>query len=553
VLFVIACCAFVAPNLQLTWWPLARDAAYYCFSLAMIVIFVTDLQVTWYEAAILLLMYGGYVTIMYYNERLEGWVTEQVAKDEKGGPIRNMLKKLWESPIVAGLLYVSIITNAVMVILEVVEFNRRALPLPCVCGLQVGAAQLPPTAYYYVNLGFNIFFICELVFKMIGYGFFGYWKIPLNCFDGALVFLIVVEFILTAAAQSEVVDGCDPLVDPTCMVDANDAIGVGVGRSLRVLKLIRFVRSLRVLRLGRLARAGADAMKVQPEGETNAAAGDAELGAKVAGEPNGKAEGEPSKDPDAPAKDGEKTEDGDDEEDDDDDDGPFNPFEIWGDFSSPGGIFGRVMWFIGLPLSLAFWLTIPDCRRPMFGKFWFFTFSNCIIWIATLSFFMVWMVERLGVIYNVPESIMGLFVLAAGTSIPDCLSSVAVARRGHGDMAVSSSIGSNIFDVLIGLPIPWFLYTGILRPAIGESYGPQNVLIQSEALAFMILLLFVMVALVITTVHLSGWILSTRLGMAMMGLYFLFLVIALLLDRKVIFPDCDLTPAQVTALATVGR
>jgi len=166
---------------------------------------------------------------------------------------------------------------------------------------------------------------------------------------------------------------------------------------------------------------------------------------------------------------------------------------------------------------------------------------------------MVWMVERLGVIYNVPESIMGLFVLAAGTSIPDCLSSVAVARRGHGDMAVSSSIGSNIFDVLIGLPIPWFLYTGILRPAIGESYGPQNVLIQSEALAFMILLLFVMVALVITTVHLSGWILSTRLGMAMMGLYFLFLVIALLLDRKVIFPDCDLTPAQVTALATVGR
>ena len=32
VLFVIACCAFVAPNLKLTWWPLARGASYYCFS-----------------------------------------------------------------------------------------------------------------------------------------------------------------------------------------------------------------------------------------------------------------------------------------------------------------------------------------------------------------------------------------------------------------------------------------------------------------------------------------------------------------------------------------
>jgi Ca2+/Na+ antiporter len=196
------------------------------------------------------------------------------------------------------------------------------------------------------------------------------------------------------------------------------------------------------------------------------------------------------------------------------------------------------MWVVGLPLSVSFWLTIPDCRRPMFAKYWFFTFSNCIIWIATLSFFMVWMVERLGKIYGVPDSIMGIFVLAAGTSIPDCLSSVAVARRGHGDMAVSSSIGSNIFDVLIGLPIPWFLYTAILRPAIGESYGPQWVPVQSEALAVMILLLFVMVALVVTTVHLSGWVLSVRLGGCMMGLYFVFLVFALLLDQKVIFPDC---------------
>ena len=47
--------------------------------------------------------------------------------------------------------------------------------------------------------------------------------------------------------------------------------------------------------------------------------------------------------------------------------------------------------------------------------------------------------------------IMGLTVLAAGTSVPDLLSSVIVARRGSGDMAVSSSIGSNIFDILVGI------------------------------------------------------------------------------------------------------
>ena len=45
---------------------------------------------------------------------------------------------------------------------------------------------------------------------------------------------------------------------------------------------------------------------------------------------------------------------------------------------------------------------------------------------------------------------MGLTFLAAGTSIPDLITSVVVARQGHGDMAVSSSIGSNIFDITVG-------------------------------------------------------------------------------------------------------
>jgi Ca2+/Na+ antiporter len=46
--------------------------------------------------------------------------------------------------------------------------------------------------------------------------------------------------------------------------------------------------------------------------------------------------------------------------------------------------------------------------------------------------------------------IMGLTLLAAGTSIPDLITSVIVARKGFGDMAVSSSVGSNIFDVCMG-------------------------------------------------------------------------------------------------------
>ena len=51
---------------------------------------------------------------------------------------------------------------------------------------------------------------------------------------------------------------------------------------------------------------------------------------------------------------------------------------------------------------------------------------------------------------GISEEIMGLTILAAGTSIPDLITSVIVARKGLGDMAVSSSVGSNIFDTTIG-------------------------------------------------------------------------------------------------------
>lgn len=35
---------------------------------------------------------------------------------------------------------------------------------------------------------------------------------------------------------------------------------------------------------------------------------------------------------------------------------------------------------------------------------------------------------------------------------------------GQGDMAVSNSLGSNIFDILIGLAFPWFIQTAIIEP-----------------------------------------------------------------------------------------
>ncbi len=58
---------------------------------------------------------------------------------------------------------------------------------------------------------------------------------------------------------------------------------------------------------------------------------------------------------------------------------------------------------------------------------------------------------------GVPPVIVALTILAGGTSVPDMFASVVVARQGRGEMAVANAVGSNIFDILIGLGLPWLL------------------------------------------------------------------------------------------------
>lgn len=84
-------------------------------------------------------------------------------------------------------------------------------------------------------------------------------------------------------------------------------------------------------------------------------------------------------------------------------------------------------------------------------KKWFvITFFGSIVWIFVFSYLMVWWANQTGETIGIPNEVMGLTILAAGTSIPDLITSVIVAKKGFGDMAVSSSVGSNIFDITVG-------------------------------------------------------------------------------------------------------
>ena len=54
---------------------------------------------------------------------------------------------------------------------------------------------------------------------------------------------------------------------------------------------------------------------------------------------------------------------------------------------------------------------------------------------------------------HIPEFIVGLTVMAVGTSMPELTVSMLAALGGHGDMAIGNVVGSNVFNVFAILGI----------------------------------------------------------------------------------------------------
>ena len=57
-------------------------------------------------------------------------------------------------------------------------------------------------------------------------------------------------------------------------------------------------------------------------------------------------------------------------------------------------------------------------------------------------------------IAGIPEMIMGLFTLAIGTSIPELVVTLSSAMKGLHDLSIGTIVGSNTFNILIGIGVP---------------------------------------------------------------------------------------------------
>ncbi|KAJ8398252.1 hypothetical protein AAFF_G00428220 [Aldrovandia affinis] len=196
-------------------------------------------------------------------------------------------------------------------------------------------------------------------------------------------------------------------------------------------------------------------------------------------------------------------------------------------FAMPESGFKRILWAMSLPVILLLYLTVPDCRRRFWKGWYAVTFAMSTVWISAFTYILMWMFTIVGETLEIPDTVMGLTLLAAGTSIPDTIASVMVAREGKGDMAMSNIVGSSVFGALC-LGLPWFV------KAVFVEHTVYPVEVDGAGSAFTAATVLLSVSFLFVAVQLNGRKLNRRLGLAALCFYFVLATLSVLYELGVI-------------------
>lgn len=110
---------------------------------------------------------------------------------------------------------------------------------------------------------------------------------------------------------------------------------------------------------------------------------------------------------------------------------------------------------------------IPDLSQKQ-ALFWLVV--GLILLIAS-SRILVWGAVNIAQYFGVSDLIIGLTIVAIGTSLPELAASVASALKNHHEIALGNVVGSNIFNLLAVLPVPGlFAATALEADVMGRDY-----------------------------------------------------------------------------------
>lgn len=100
-----------------------------------------------------------------------------------------------------------------------------------------------------------------------------------------------------------------------------------------------------------------------------------------------------------------------------------------------------------------------------------------LVALVASSKMLVWGASGVASAFGISDLIIGLTIVAIGTSLPELAASIMSAIKGHHDIAIGNVIGSNLFNLLAVMPIPGLLATTAVEPlALSRDYVIMMVL-----------------------------------------------------------------------------
>ncbi|TDO99888.1 calcium/sodium antiporter [Marinomonas balearica] len=100
------------------------------------------------------------------------------------------------------------------------------------------------------------------------------------------------------------------------------------------------------------------------------------------------------------------------------------------------------------------------------GKSVFYSLTIAILGLIVLvlsSKVLVWGAVGIATSLGISELVIGLTIVAIGTSLPELAASITSVKKGHHDIAIGNVLGSNLFNLATVLPMPAILAPGVLN------------------------------------------------------------------------------------------
>ncbi|MYE14139.1 MAG: calcium/sodium antiporter [Gammaproteobacteria bacterium] len=107
------------------------------------------------------------------------------------------------------------------------------------------------------------------------------------------------------------------------------------------------------------------------------------------------------------------------------------------------------------------------------------TTARAVVWTAVglavllaAAWILVWAATEIARLLGVSELVIGLTVVAVGTSLPELAATLGAAIKGHPDIAIGNVVGSNILNILAVMAVPALVHpVGIEAHVLWRDFG----------------------------------------------------------------------------------